>query len=508
MREEVRARVRALVRRLRRLERRELDAFRRWIEHTGNLLHLSVLVFVPLLIGAVTWFADVTTAVSFLLFPPLASGTYTLFADPEGKYSTPGTFVGGMTVGALCGWLALAFTTMIGLPAETIGASSAALGVFLTGACTWALDLEEPTAFSTALLVLVTGNAQFAYVLGIVVSSSFVAAAFVLWRRHFYEQRARYLYGTTSSDDHVLVPMGNGDETVARFAASIAGAHDAGKVVLVDAIDEAAVGQDGGGSAADASSEQAGDAVDAQASTDGGEDVAAAAERAASDAADRLESLATDLESAYDVPCEVVVAADGGERPFGSRSSSERRSDGGLSAGLVLQTARQQNCDLIVTPYAEDDRGALSSFIRGLFESEIDVIAFRSSEERRRWRHGLVAVRGAGDTARAMLDFAIRVTEPGRAVSVCTCIDSESQRRRAENTLTALVDAFSGPFETHVATASVEAYLSRAAPRHDVCFVGSSTDRSAASRFVSPPTFHKLRDLETDVAIVHRGRHR
>jgi len=137
------------------------------------------------------------------------------------------------------------------------------------------------------------------------------------------------------------------------------------------------------------------------------------------------------------------------------------------------------------------------------------VIAFRSNgTPRRRWENSLVAVRGAGDTARAMLDFAIRVTGSGRPISVCTCIDRESRRRAAEGTLADLVDAFSGRFETHVANASVESYLTRVAPRYDVCFVGSSTDRSAASRFVSPPTFRKLSDLEADVAIVHRGRHR
>ncbi len=472
MREGVRAWLWALVKRLRRLERREFDAFLRWIERTGNLLHLSVLVFVPLLIAAVTWLANVTAAVSFLLFPPLASGTYTLFAHPEGRYATPSTFIGGMTVGALCGWLALALATAVGLGGGRVSTTGAALGVFFTGICTWALDLEEPAAFSTALLILLTGNAQLAYVLGIVVSSTFVAVTFVLWRRHFYEQRARYLYGTTSGDDHVLVPMDDADETVARFAASIAGAHEAGKVVLFDIVDET-------------DAEQRGESDDRQ-------DESAAVERAADDAAYRLESLAADLETAYDVPCEAVVAA-----------APEQ------SASLVLQTARQQNCDLVVTPYAEHEGGGLSSFIRRLFDSEIDVIAFRSNgSPRRRWRRSLVAVRGAGDTARAMLDFAIRVTEGGRVVSVCTCIDSESRRRRAEETLADLVDAFSGPFETHVATASVETYLTRAAPQYDVCFVGSSTDRSAASRFVSPPTFRKLSDLEADVAIVHRGRHR
>ena len=469
--EGVRARLWALTRRLRRLERRELDAFSRWLEHTGNLLHLSVLVFVPLVIAAVTWLSNATAAISFLLFPPLASGAYTLFADPEGPYATPSKFVGGMTVGALCGWLALALATAASLDGGSgVSASGAALGVFFTGSCTWALDLEEPAAFSTALLVLLTGNAQLAYVLGVVVSSTFVATAFVVWRRHFYQQRARYLSGTTSADDHVLVPMGDTDETVARFAASIAGAHDAGKVVLFDVVDE----------------------PDSEHREESGTDEATSVERAADDAAHRLESLSADLETTYDVPCEAVVAAAPDQ-----------------SASLVLRTARQQNCDLVVAPYDEHESGGLSSFIRGLFDSEIDVIAFRSNgTRRRRWRNSLVAVRGAGDPPRAMLDFAIRVTEAGRAVTVSTCIENESRRRTAESTLADLVDAFSGRFETHVATAAIETYLTRVAPRYDVCFVGSSTDRSAASRFVSPPTFRKLSDLEADVAIVHRGRHR
>ncbi|QLK24943.1 HPP family protein [Natrinema zhouii] len=477
MLEGARARLYALARRLRRLERRELDSFGRWLEHTGNLLHLSVLVFVPLLIAAVTWLANMTAVISFLLFPPLASGTYTLFADPEGKYATPSKFVGGMTVGALCGWLALWLTAATGLDGGGVSTAGAALAILFTGCCTWGLDLEEPTAFSTALLVLVTRNAQFAYVLGIVVSSTFVASAFVLWRSRFYERRARYLYQTTSGDDHVLVPMADADETVARFAASIAGAHDAGKVVLFDVVDEEAT-------------EQRGEYVDSEAAADDGNEASTPAERAATDAGQRLESLADELAATYDVPCEVVVAADGSR-----------------SAGLTLQTARQQNCDLIVTPYAERDGGGLSSFVTGLFDSEIDVIAFRSNGTgRRHWQHSLVAVRGAGDTARAMLDFAIRVTQSGRTISVCTCIDSESRRRAAEATLADLVDAFPGRFETHVATTSVESYLGRVAPRYDVCFVGSSTDRSTASRFVSPPTFRKLSDLEADVAIVHRGR--
>ncbi|WP_246998526.1 HPP family protein [Halosolutus gelatinilyticus] len=494
MRDSVRARVYALARRLRRLERRELDAFVRWIEHTGNLLHLSVLVFVPLVIAAVTWLSNATAIVSFLLFPPLASGTYTLFADPEGRYAKPGTFVGGMTAGALCGWLALALAAAIGLAGGGVSATAAGLGVFFTGAATWALDLEEPTAFSTALLVLVTGEARIAYVLGIVVSSAFVAIVFAVWRRHFYEQRARYLYQTTNGDDHVLVPMHDGDETVARFAAEIAGAHEAGKVILFDVADEPSA--ESTEDAADRSSRgpirvRSLDALEARITARAESTVGAEAAGSAGDVIRDLESLADDLEATYDVPCEVVVAVDGGRSP-----------------DLVLRTARENNCDLIVAPYAEADRGGLSPFIKGLFDSEIDVIAFRSTGDRDRWRYGLVAVRGAGDTARAMLDFALRVAGPGWPISVCTCIDDESRRRTAENALADLVDAFTGRFETHVVTAPVDAYLSRVASQYDVLFLGSSTDRSAASRFVSPPTFEKCSDVESDVAIVHRGRHR
>lgn len=44
---DVRARYRVLRNRLRRFERREIRELHAWIEETGNLLHLSVLLFVP-----------------------------------------------------------------------------------------------------------------------------------------------------------------------------------------------------------------------------------------------------------------------------------------------------------------------------------------------------------------------------------------------------------------------------------------------------------------------------
>ena len=67
---------------------------------------------------------------------------------------------------------------------------------------------------------------------------------------------------------------------------------------------------------------------------------------------------------------------------------------GGRDAPTVSGSARETNCDLIVTPYeAEDDN--LSAFVRGLFAGEIDVIAAKLSD-RREWRRVLVPVQRAG----------------------------------------------------------------------------------------------------------------
>src|SRR6056297_1116567 len=95
------------VRRVRRAERRELREFVVWLEHTRNLVHLSILLFVPILIAMVTVISNNVNLFPFVLFPPLASGTFTLFADPEGKYASPPKFVAGLTVGALCGTAAI-----------------------------------------------------------------------------------------------------------------------------------------------------------------------------------------------------------------------------------------------------------------------------------------------------------------------------------------------------------------------------------------------------------------
>ncbi|MGB9964846.1 HPP family protein [Halobacterium sp. CBA1126] len=474
---ELRRRVAAARRRLYRFERRELRSLRRWLETTSNLLHVSVLLFVPLLVGLVTLLATSVEVVSFLLFPPLASGTYTLFAEPEGRYSDPRTFVGGLTLGALCGWAAVELTAAAyGVPTAAVGldAGAAALGVFLTAAATWALNLELPTAFSTALLVLVTGTAQFAYVVAVALSASLVAVVFAVWRREFYEERARYLYRTTEADDHVVVPMrGETAEHAAMLGARIAAAHDAGKVVLLDVVDDEEV----------AAAEREHIESDAEYVEDAD---SAAEERAADVAARELEQRAARIETEVGVPCDVVVAAANGS-----------------PAGTVLSTAAEANCDLVVAPFECADDGALTPFLRTLFGSDVDVVALQSTGERTRWRRIMVPVRSASDVAHAMLDYAERLAGRGGSISVCSCIDAERERRRTESMLANLTETVGTRCETRVSRSSIESFVERNDAHYDLVFLGASTDRSAASKFLSRPTYERVRDLETDIALVH-----
>ncbi|WP_323675726.1 HPP family protein [Halorubellus sp. PRR65] len=479
-------------RRVRRIERRELQEFRNWVEHTGNLLHLSVITFVPLLIAFVTYVSQVSEDVSFLLFPPLASGTYTLFANPESKYASPVRFVGGLTAGALCGLLAVRAADVLpwatGSPATT--AASAAVAIFAVGTVTWAADVEAPSAFSAALLTLVADYGEVVpYVLGIVVASSFVAGVFYAWRELIYDRRAQYLYQTTKSDDRVLVPVvGDQGREAALFAAHLAGAHEAGKVVLLDVVADDAVA-----AAEDAIATERATGDDAPVDGDDAVEDATtdAREQVAGQAAMRLERLASRVRTRVGVPCEVVVA-----------SAASGRTN------VTLRAAEEANCDLIVAPY-EESHGSLSGYLKGLFEAPVDVVVFRGGDDEfdQTWRNVLVSVGRPGDTAHAMLDFATRVAGRAGTLAVCHCIGAESQRRRAEAMLANLVETFDAGFETRVSRASIERFLAANATQYDLVVVGASTDRSAASRFLAPPTFERITDVKTDVAIVHRGKH-
>jgi hypothetical protein len=479
----VEGRVRAVLRRLRRLERREFQALRTWVETTSNLVHVSVLLFVPALIAVVTYVSQVSAAVSFLLFPPLASGTYTLFANPESKYASPVRFVAGLTAGAVCGLLAVRLPAVVGFDAgdPVTTAASAAFAVFAVGALTWVADVEEPSAFSAALLTLLAAYDEVVvYVVGVAVSASFVAVAFVAWRDLFYERRGEYLYQTTTGDDHVLVPVvGDRGAEAAFFGARIAAAHEAGKVVLLDLVEAAEVA---------AAAESIADTDDR--SDDAGHAMAESEAQVAGQSAMRLERLASRLRTRVGVPCEVVVASVEGSR-----------------ADATLAAARDTNCDLVVAPY-ESRHGSLSPFVKSLFDSSRDVVVFRGGdgEVDASWRRVLVAVGRPGENTNAMLDFATRVAGRAGELAVCHCIDGERERRAAEAMLADLVEPFDARFETRVSTRRIERFLAANESQYDLIVVGASTDRSAASRFLSPPTFQRLSDLEADVAIVHRGR--
>jgi nucleotide-binding universal stress UspA family protein len=462
----LRSRYRDAVRRLRRVERREVREFRRWIEHTDNLVHATTLVAIPLLIALVTVLSNAVPQLSFLLFPPLASGSYTLFSDPEGRYSSPRRFIAGLTLGAASGWLALELATLF-LVEPTglfrVSAAAAALAVFLTGVVTWTLDVEEPSAYACGLLVLLIDASPFAYVMSVLASTTLVALVFLVWRREFYENRERYLYRSTRGDDHVLVPMrGDRGTATAYLGARLAAAHDAGKVVLF-----ATVPPDG-----DAERKDASDGDDAETDSDA--------------LANRLESCAANLQTEIGVPCQVVVAS----------------SDAPATA--ALRAARKENCDLVVAPY-EQRHGHLSSHVRSLFGSDRDVIAARIPPDDRRWRRVLVPIRRAGEGAHAKVEFARRLAGPTGSVAVATCIDDEDERRRAETMLADVVEAFEGSFETRVARDSIESFLATTAPTYDLTLIGASTDRTAASRFISPPTFERIDEIDAAVAVVHRG---
>ncbi|MFB6089923.1 MAG: universal stress protein [Halobellus sp.] len=489
--------------RVRRIERRELSEFRRWIQNTDNLLHLSIVLFVPVVIGIVTYLSNHVQTLSFLLFPPLASGTYTLFSDPDGRHADPLRFVASLSSGALCGLAA--YETARWLYGRAGGAfvhpESAALAIFLTGLVTWAAHVEAPSAFSTALLALVTGDVDpVTYVVSIFLAASFVAGVFVVWRKTFYEKRAEYLYETVHGDDHVLVPMrGETAERTALFGARLAAAHEAGKVVLLDIVPEdvadafdpedpspfrESVVEPNRGDGADFGAIDGDGEADPGDGGDGEEPDASAMPMR--ETVQRLERCAANVHTRVGVPCEVVVVS-------------------GDPVTATMEAARDANCDLVVTPY-EEDRGTLSSYVRGIFAGELDAVAFRSVRDQRRWDRVLVLVARPGDVAHGMIDFATRLTGDRGTVSVTTCIGSEVERRTAETHLDHLVETASGNVETRVARSDVDDFIAANAGNYDLLVLGSSGERSPASRFVSPPTFQRLQELECDVAVFDPGR--
>ena len=485
MLEPLRVRYRSVRQELRRTERRELRDLRRWLEDTQNLLGLTALVVVPLLIGLITWVSNVSPVVSFFVYPPLASGTYTLFADPEGRYSSPHAFVGGMTLGALSGWTALEISVRVlyTVPPEQfhVHAGAATLGIFLTGVTTWLFGVEEPTAYSSALLVLVTGSAKLTYVAGIAVSSLLVAGTFAVWRRRFYRGKSRYLFRSTSGHDHVLVPIREGmPESVAIFAARIAAAHDTGKVLLVETVESSTIEE--------TEVELATTGSPASEDVTGEPDVAsltdAAEERIVDRAVERLARLESKVGDVVDVSCESVVVVEG-------TSTGE----------TLLQTARNENCDLVVAPYETGDNGP-APFVQTLLTGDVDTVIFSPSNGRTEWNRILAMVHSSGPVANSMLDFAQRLAGQG-TISACTCISDHHERRDAEILLETLVESLTATVDTQIHQGTVTDFLESNASLYDLAVLGARADREQSLDSYLTATLERGLELDCDVAIVH-----
>ena len=463
---------------------RVLRSLRERISSTERLLHLMIIFIVPILLGGLTWLSNAIALLPFVIYPPLAAGTYTLFADPESQYADPKRFVGGMTLGAFSGWAALKLLTTFWYtvpPGQMeVHAGATALAVGLTAVLTWALDLEVPTAFSAALLALLAGT-SFTYVFAIALSSVAVAIVYVFWHDRIYERRAEFLYRTATSDDRVLIPVRAvaSDEETALFGALLAAAHEAGTVVLYRAtphqeLPEIHLGPSETGPLqpdrdAGATEPTAGDTW-----TDTPE-------------IESLERVRLAVEETVDVPTEIAIESGDPNDP-----------------SKTIQAAHTLDCDLIVTSH-DGELATPSPYLAGLFGGDVDAIAFNPTERTTSWSRVLVLVRGPGPTAMAMVDFATRIAATPERVSVAHTVEDQERRRQAETMLAELIDSFESDIETRVATGPVGDFLERNAAYYDMVFIGSSSDRSVASRILSPPTFQHLESVDVDVALVHMG---
>lgn len=449
-------RYRDLHRRIHHLERREMHELKHWLQRTNSIVHVSVVLFVPFLIGTVTWLFTSIEQLSFFLFPPLASGTYTLFSDPRGQHASAWKFVVGLTVGAVCGLAVLQFSATflyhVQLGQFHVAPDSAALSVLLTAIVTWALDVEEPSAFSTALLVLVVPTDPLNYVVAVAVSTVIVAVVFTAWRDLFYNHREQYFNRSVEAKSDVLVPVVDGQiEVTAMFASRLTSNNPDGRIVLLDMVPEAS----------DSNSE-----IDKRNT-------------------DSIQSAKQRIETETNASCEVCTIM------------SEQS-----SADAVLNMAVELGSDLIVTPFENESDGP-SPHVQELFKSDFDVIAYRPGNSEIHWKQVLVPVRKAGVIAQTMLGAARRIAGDTGRVSVCSCISRSSERRPTERMLSSLVETIRCPCETHVAQATIDEYLSERARNYDLIVIGASTDRSTTSRWLSPPTFERIDGIDCDIAVIH-----
>ncbi len=441
-------------RRIRRFDLNTLLSRTGWVTRLDRFRYATGLVSALAVIGVVTALSNTTKLLSFLLFPPLAAATYQLFAHPGEASSSPRNLVLGLTSGAVSGWAGVAVARrLFELPSAepfVVSVPAAVLTILFTGVLLWFVDADLAPSFAAGLLVLLLDVSPAIYVLNVAGASLLVAVGFHGWQQVVYDRRAERLFGISSSRGNVLVPVRSAaDEAVVRFGARIAASDDAAKLLL------AGVGDEGG---IDVNGEEA------------------------------LARLGKTVESEIGVDCDVITDDESGT----------------VALSTLSRLAQETNTDLVVVPYeTEGDR--LAPFIRRLFRGDADVIVTRLSGSRTGWSRILVSVQRAGRIAHSMIEYGRQLAGQSGHVSISTCISDERERRAAERMCSNLAEAFAGEFETRVANDRVESYLADNGPRYDLVCVGAGTDRAPASRFLSPPTFQRLKDLDCDLAIVHRN---
>lgn len=411
------------------------------LSDSTTLVRVSVLVVVPFVMAIVTWLSNVSDLVAFLLFPPLAAGTYSLIVNP--REASPRLFVAGITAGALSGWAAVV-ATGAGTEAGSdivVSPTGAALSVLFAGLTSWLFNLEEPAAFSTALLVLVTGTNEAVYVGGMVASTLIVATAFLLYRDRVYTPGVQYLYHTLDGAHSVVVPIAGATGTArAHFAAQLAaGEKSSGRIVLVGAVQEATPGTSN----------------------------------------TPVETLASTLTADYGVDTDVVVTRD---EP---------------TPADVTTVAQDTVSDLIVAPFDPATPETFLPFLR----APTDVIGLKTTPDRRAWQRILVGISGREQTDRTLVELADRI---GTELSLYHYSKPGDRRRGRERLLSDLVDVATATVDTRIGNTPPEQFFQRAAAGYDLVAVGASMDRQTFSRAVAPPRFYTI-EAGCDIAVINRS---
>lgn len=411
-----------------------------WLQESSHLIRISVLVLVPLIVGIVTWLSNVSNAISFLLFPPIAAGTYTLFAAPD--RSSPRRFVMGITAGGVCGWISLEAILFfdVAVVEAPIPPEGAALSVLLAGIVTWIIKVEEPSAYSTALLVLVTGVDEITYVFGIATSSLLVAIVFILWRDQVYQKRAEFLYRKKGQSEHVLVPMWeNESSTLAHIGGKVAAESPSSRVILLGRESET---------------------------------------QSKSETVAEIEEQAEEIESKYNVVADVIII------PQGSDTKQ------------LLSVAADTNCTSIVTSYNPDNVKPLEK----LFKSNIEIIGVETTPEKTEWQSAMVGVMAADVANQRLAEIGSRIASE---TSLCYCVPEDKTQREGRQMVTALAESVDRRVNTVVTGDSPQVYFNKAASEKDLLIIGASTDRGTISRTLVPPTYFGL-DVDCDIAVVHQ----